>query len=94
MGYFESIFLGDGEQEEEEEEVDEVEEPVIVTPEQQKLINIQVTVDSAIDLILQRLECISNDLNASNSLEETIEIAKMIRTAKRVLFANPDEANV
>ena len=73
----------------EEEEEEEVEQ--IITPEQQKLINIQLTVDAAIDLILQRLEHVSNDLNSSNSLEETIEIAKMIRTAKRVLFANPDE---
>jgi hypothetical protein len=62
--------------------------PAEISPEKQKLINIQVTVDSAIELLLQRLDAISEELNASTSIEETIEIAKIIRTAKRVLFTD------
>jgi len=62
---------------------DEIEK---LTPEQQKLKNIKVTVEDAINILLERLDNMSTELNGSVSLGETIEIAKRVRTAKRILF--------
>jgi len=64
-------------------------EPSNLSPEQQKLRNIKVTVEEAIQIVLERLDAMSAELENTTSLEETIEIAKRIRTAKRILFTNP-----
>ena len=44
------------------------------------------------ELLLRRWRCLqmSADLGSTTSLDETIEIAKRVRTAKRVLFAGVD----
>lgn len=59
--------------------------------EQQKLRNIKSTVDESIQVALDRLDEMSKELAATTSLEETIEIAKRVRTAKRYLFAKEME---
>jgi hypothetical protein len=61
-----------------------------LTPEQRKLNNLKQTVDEAIDSVMTKLEEMSADLSHTNSLDDTIEIAKRIRTAKRILFNNPE----
>mmetsp|Transcript_1747 Transcript_1747/g.6228 ORF Transcript_1747/g.6228 Transcript_1747/m.6228 type:complete len:287 (-) Transcript_1747:90-950(-) len=63
----------------------EEEEGGLLTPEQQKLRNIKVTVEDAITAVLSRLDVMAAELNSSTSLEETIEIAKRVRTAKRII---------
>eukprot|EP01094_Clydonella_sp_ATCC50884_P004720 TRINITY_DN1374_c0_g1_i1.p1 TRINITY_DN1374_c0_g1~~TRINITY_DN1374_c0_g1_i1.p1 ORF type:complete len:307 (-),score=144.35 TRINITY_DN1374_c0_g1_i1:317-1237(-) len=68
---------------------DEVED---LSAEQQKLRNVKNTVDDAIDVILQRLDSLAEQLETATSMEETIVIAKRIRSAKRVLSTVPLEA--
>eukprot|EP01024_Parvocaulis_polyphysoides_P071757 TRINITY_DN89788_c0_g1_i1.p2 TRINITY_DN89788_c0_g1~~TRINITY_DN89788_c0_g1_i1.p2 ORF type:complete len:157 (-),score=19.90 TRINITY_DN89788_c0_g1_i1:44-481(-) len=62
-----------------------------LTPEQQKLQNIKLSVDDSIEVVLERLDQMSKELANTTSLEETIEIAKRVRTAKRFLFAKENE---
>lgn len=65
-----------------------------LSPEQLKLRNIKQTVDEAIAGVLDRLEEMAAELNNTASLEETIELAKRIRSAKHILFSNPaDESS-
>jgi rubrerythrin len=61
-----------------------------LTPEQLKLRNIKQTVDEAISGVLDRLEEMVAELNNAASLEETIEIAKRIRSAKHILFTSAE----
>jgi len=58
--------------------------------EQQKLRNIKSTVDDSIQIVLDRLDEMSRELSSTTSLEETIEIAKRVRTAKRYLFSEKE----
>lgn len=59
-----------------------------LSPEEQKLHNIKLSADDSIQIVLERLDAMSKELANTSSLEETIEIAKRVRTAKRFLFAN------
>jgi len=63
-------------------------DPSNLTAEQMKLRNIKTTVEEAINMVLERLDAMSSDLSSTTSLEDTIEIAKRVRTAKRVLFSS------
>lgn len=63
----------------------------MLSPEEQKLHNLKVTVDETIGKVLERLDAMFVELNSSTSLEETIEIAKRVRTAKRILFNPPPQ---
>jgi len=63
-----------------------------LTAEQQKLVNIKLAVDDSIQVVLDRLDAMSKELASTTSLEETIEIAKRVRTAKRFLFSKENEA--
>ena len=65
-----------------------------LTPEQQKLQNIKLSVDDSIQVVLDRLDAMSKELANTTSLEETIEIAKRVRTAKRFLFSKENETPV
>jgi len=64
--------------------------PDTLTPEQRKLNNLKETVEEAIESVLAKLDEMSADLAHTNSLEDTIEVAKRIRTAKRILFNTPE----
>ena len=61
-------------------------QPVKLSAENQKLFNIKSTVEAQIQATLQQLDVLSQELHQATSLEQTIEIAKRIRTAKRLLF--------
>lgn len=64
-----------------------------LSPDQQKLRNIKLTVDEAINIILERLNSMSQELENTTSLEDTVDIAKRIRTAKRILFGSSASLN-
>merc|ERR1711879_651990 len=64
-----------------------------LSSEQQKLKNIKLSVDDSIQVVLDRLDEMSKELASTTSLEETIEIAKRVRTAKRFLFSKENEGN-
>ena len=53
--------------------------------------NIKLSADDSIQVVLERLEAMSKELANTTSLEETIEIAKRVRTAKRFLFSKENE---
>lgn len=58
-----------------------------LSPNQRKLQNLKLTADDSIQAVLDRLDEMSKELATTTSLEETIEIAKRVRTAKRLLFS-------
>ena len=60
-----------------------------LTAEQQKLRNIKMTVDDAIEAVIARLDAMAEQLEGASSMDETILIAKRIRSAKRVLSTVP-----
>jgi len=62
-----------------------------VPPEEQKLKLLKDAVEDAIVLLLDKLDALSAELNSTASLEDTIEIAKRIRTVKRIIFAAQNE---
>eukprot|EP01096_Ripella_sp_DP13-Kostka_P004360 TRINITY_DN1656_c0_g1_i1.p1 TRINITY_DN1656_c0_g1~~TRINITY_DN1656_c0_g1_i1.p1 ORF type:complete len:305 (+),score=147.68 TRINITY_DN1656_c0_g1_i1:50-916(+) len=64
-----------------------------LSPDQQKLRNIKLTVDEAINIILERLNAMSTELENTTSLDDTVDIAKRIRTAKRILFGSSPSVN-
>lgn len=50
--------------------------------------------DDSIVTVLNRLDDMSKELASSTSLEETIEIAKRVRSAKRFLFSKENEGKI
>ena len=54
--------------------------------EQEKLKRIKDTVDDAIVLVQKKLHSLSQDLTETEKLEVAIDIARRVRTAKKVLF--------
>ena len=57
-----------------------------MSDEQKKLVKVKGTVDDAITIVQKKLVAMAAQLRETESLEVAIEIARRVRTAKKVLF--------
>ena len=57
-----------------------------LTPEQLKLKNLKNMGNSAINTILQKLDHLTQDITSTSSLDDTIQIAKRVQTAKNIIL--------
>mmetsp|Transcript_15919 Transcript_15919/g.62203 ORF Transcript_15919/g.62203 Transcript_15919/m.62203 type:complete len:600 (-) Transcript_15919:85-1884(-) len=65
-----------------------------LTAEQEKLVKIKDTIDEAIILVQKKLNTLGSTLQGTTQLDEAIEIARRVRTAKKVLFPPGEEPTI
>lgn len=62
--------------------------------EEVRLRNLKAAGEDQIKLVLEKLDAMTQEITNTTSLEQTIEIAKRVRTAKRYLMVTKDSVQV